>query len=201
MPAPKKERPSFYLITIFFKRYFSQTTILYYKLSYYIACDRFNFAKQCIGQTEQELNLKSPSANSAKAFSSSSKNNRNNPDKKLEKLFCEILISWNFLHLKARYQNLVLIEQIRHALNHIQSIDHDKMFDLTTSMLNPPELLKLKEPLFKFIQLSDQKNLSPEDFTVLPSMHSQQNKNIFTFQNSNYELNIRSTKGRFFICF
>ncbi len=193
VPANKKERQSFYLITIHFKRYFSQTTILYYKLGYYIAGE--SSTKQ--GLADLDLNLKSSSTDSAKTFDGSSlKSNKNNSDKKLDKLFCEILISWDFLHLKARYQNLVLIEQIRCTLNNIQSIDHDKSFDLTATMLNPPELLKLKEPLFKFIQLNDQKNLSLEDFNVLPSIQNQRN-NVFTFENSNYELNIRSTKGKF----
>jgi len=120
------------------------------------------------------------------ADSKSSRVEKNSP-----RLFCEVLISWNFLHLKARYQNLVLIEQIRQALNHIQKIDNDKTFELTGPMLNPPELLKLKEPLFKLVLLNEMQKMDEYN----NNQAGNHNQGVFSIQNLNFELNIRSNKG------
>ncbi len=188
----RKERQNYYLISLHFKRYFTQTTIIYYKLSYYVA-----FQQRKLSNVDLNLNLLSTAEVTSEIdkHAISPKNLKNSDtksskmDKNSPRLFCELYISWDFLHLKAKYQNLVLIEQIRQALNHIQKIDNDKTFELTTLMLNPPELLKLKEPLFKLIVLNEMQKIDENN-------HGHQNPNIFSIQNLNFELNIRSNKGK-----
>jgi hypothetical protein len=77
-------------------------------------------------------------------------------------------------------------------------------------MLNPPEILKLKEPLFKYILINDNSLHINDPSTNDPyqqfnmqqhhhqQQHRQQNKNaqIFSIHNLNFELNIRSNKGQ-----
>lgn len=68
------------------------------------------------------------------------------------KLNVEIWLSWNFLHLRARYQNLDLMKRAKTFLNNIHSAEAESSLELTQAMLNPPEILKdprIKEPLFK----------------------------------------------------
>ena len=98
----------------------------------------------------------------------------------------EIWLSWSFLNLKAKYQNLVLIQQIRHTLSHIQKVDFDRSFSLSQVMLNPPDILRLKEPLFK--QISSQlinATHTPNEVNDLRTLK-------ISMQNSTFEINIRN---------
>lgn len=185
--AQIKQNKNYYIVTVHFKRYFTQTTILYYKLSYYISSD----AEDCEILSKQ---LSPSSDTNEKITNASGGKDSKFFEKSSGRLFCQIWISWNFLHLKTRYQNTILIEQIRRALNNIQKIDYDRTFELTSFMLNPPEILKLKEPLFKLILLNDHKNLSNDDFNN--EIMNETTSNVFKIGNSNFELNIRRNKGK-----
>lgn len=158
--------PKLCFVTLHFKRYFTQTTVLFYKLSYYTGL----FKKQ-----ESPMLATSPKWTT---FAESESNN--------DKLSVEIWLSWNFLHLKAKYQNVVLIHQLRHALNHIQKIDFDRSFTLTNLMLTPPEILTFKEPLFKItsppVNPNNNNNSELNDLKTLK----------FSMQNLNFEINMRS---------
>ncbi len=101
-------------------------------------------------------------------------------------MIVEIWLSWSFLHLKAKYQNLILIQQLRHTLSHIQKVDFDRSFNLSQVMLNPPDILRLKEPLFK--QVSSQLNNA-----TYPSNEVNDLKTLkISMQNSTFEINIRN---------
>jgi len=170
------------MITLHFKRYFTQTTIIYYKLSYFhnLLTNNNSFKKQ-----ESPFLATSPASNSAALASNKRfKSAENELD---EKLVVEIWLSWNFLHIKAKYQNLILTQQLKHTLNHIQKLDFDRSFTLTSLMLKPPDILRLKEPLFKLTSLPVPNNLSNPNETAndLKALK-------FSFQNSNFEINIRN---------
>ena len=170
----KKDMCGVYLITFHFKRFFTQTTSIFYKLSYYLS----------------DLGDMSDTDNPGDSLKTTEKPN--------ETLMCEIWMSWTFLHLKSKYQNLVLIEQLRQSLNQIKKIDLDGTFELTAFMLNPPEILKLKEPLFKFILANNEQQGNGSSLQLNTHVHDTTEyncpANVFNIQNLNFELNIRSSK-------
>jgi hypothetical protein len=140
--------------------------------------------------------------------------------KNIDKYFIELWISWNFLHMKAKYQNSVLINQIRRTIALVQTSDIDRTFDLTASMLKPPDILKLKEPLFKLLLLNEgsvtQKVLEQDQVSGgsgvsggvgsgigigsasgssnLATGLNQLNMQVFTMNNLSFQLNIRTNK-------
>lgn len=66
-------------------------------------------------------------------------------------------MSWNFLHLRSKYQNVELMKRLKLFLSNVQAADGEPSLELTQAMLNPPEILKdprIKEPLFKELTLS-----------------------------------------------
>jgi len=129
----KYKSQNFVLITLYFKRYFSQTTSCVYKLNYFASTTPSNIR---LSNAKQHF-----------AF--------------LDKYFVEIWLSWSFLHLKAKYQSNVLLTQIKRFLSRIFATDHDTssssgLFDLSALMMSPPEILKLKEPLSKLVVITSQ---------------------------------------------
>ena len=201
------------LITLYFKRYFTQTINYVYKISYLVACQNSETP-----QGEQELSeANAPSQNipkmadiiletidmnsnvnlsnnNASQLSNQTSKSKLGSQQEKNRFFVEIWLSWNFLHVKSKYQNLVLIEKVRRSLILIRQVDFDRSFDITSFILNPPEILKLKEPLFK-ISLSKQtseNNLENESNTNYN--RSKVGNVVFSIDNLNYELNMRNSK-------
>lgn len=213
-----KSANSYHLITLYFKRYFTQTIIFVYKISYQVPILNKASSGGGGGGAEAEHDLpivdssitpiavvssSETSVGNDAALNSSSTNAANQQNKSLTKstasasnaspkLSVEIWLSWSFLHVKSKYQNLYLIEQVRQCLMLIKKSDLDSSFDVTSSMLNPPEILKLKEPLFKIILAQ-----SNEANFYEANMHNrdQVSNLVFNMHNINYELNMRSNKS------
>lgn len=185
-PSRSNNKPNFYLITLYFKKYFTQTITLVYKISYFVQCSD---QAKLTDLTENECNSVS------EANSNPNKNQTHNN----QKLYVELWISWNLLHLKAKYQNLELIKRVKQFLIHLQSSDANSTFDLTPSMLDPPEILKLKEPLYKLSTISNESvnsfNENLVSFQIDPEFVSHHQKPIISLLNLNFKLNIRTNKN------
>ena len=212
-PLTVSENNSSILITLYFKRYFTQTINYVYKISYLVPCKNSetlqveheltdaktlaqNIPKMTditIESADSDSNLNLSNTNTSQMTNQTSKK-KFGIQQENNKFFVEIWLSWNFLHVKSKYQNLVLIEKVRKSLISIRQVDFDRSFDIASFMLNPPEILRLKEPLFK-ISLSNptiENNLENENNIIY-------NKNkvgnlVFSIENLNYELNMRSNK-------
>ena len=194
------------MIILYFKRYFTQTIIFVYKISYIVPCtslkqpdtsadliesvdaqqhiDKLNAPNIAI-ITSPDIKSSDTAANpggGSKSLKAGAAANHQN------KFFVEIWLSWNYLHVKSKYQNLFLIEKVRQHLILIRQADLDRTFEITSTMLNPPEILKLKEPLFKILLDSNENEYSAS------SRNDKVASNSLSIENLNYELNVRSNK-------
>jgi hypothetical protein len=191
-----------YLITLTFKRFFTQTTYFLYKISYYLHNAESN-TTQAQSNEKSDLNMNSSVANEEITRSNPNtnekgetpKNARIQNDTELKKKYTiEIWFQADFLKLKSKYQNSILAQKIKQTLNQIYKIDYSGTFSLNLSMFNPPEILKLKEPLFKLV-LAKESSMSSS--ALQNDIHNIKYKDLFgvSSQNLSYELNIRSNKG------
>ena len=205
------------LITLYFKRYFTQTINFVYKISYLVTpkiVDSSQFEYEMgdspktltenilkVSEIDKDSNEMNPNLNisnnskaqllnNAKPTKSISKSNTQHQ----KKFFVEIWLSWNFLHVKSKYQNLVLIEKVRQSLISIRQADFDRSFDITSFILNPPEILKLKEPLFKISASNVNAQNAFENENNIIYNRNRVSDLIFSIENLNYELNMRSSK-------
>ena len=87
----------------------------------------------------------------------------------------------------------MLIEKVRKSLVLIRQADFNRTFDVTSFMLNPPEILKLKEPLFKISVANPIIESSLENDNNIYNRNKVNNL-VFSIENLNYELNMRSSK-------
>lgn len=186
-------------ITLYFKKYFTQTITLIYKISYLVpSLHGINTIKLAdasgivadppsIDSTDQQTSSTPTKASRLAQHTSSSSN----------KLYAEIWISWNFLHLRSKYQNLELIKKVKLFLNNLHSADYESTLDLTPAMTNIPEILKLKEPLFKLL-LIDESNSNDLHKDVNKALNESIEMNAkstpYSLNNLNFELNIRLSK-------
>lgn len=108
----------------------------------------------------------------------------------MNKYNIEVWVSCKFLNFKSKYQNGFLREQIRQFLLQLERLDHDRTFELNNLMINPPEILRLKEPVFKILVSNSIMSTAKgsigvgEELTLACSQ-------IFSMQNMNFILNIR----------
>ena len=79
------------------------------------------------------------------------------------------------MNFKSRYQNVYLTEQVKQLLQQIQQLDFDRSCELTSVMVNPPEILKFKEPLLRLASRREDSNSGK----------------IYSMQNLDFTLNIR----------
>ncbi len=192
------------MITLYFKRFFTQTIHYVYKISYLVACKIIEKNQGDHESTEAKIleniskmdDIKIDSAennNSSQLNSQKSKAAKSENEQPSTSFFVEIWLSWNFLHVKSKYQNLVLIEKVRKSLVLIRQADFNRTFDVTSFMLNPPEILKLKEPLFKISVANPMIESSLENDNNIYNRNKVNNL-VFSIENLNYELNMRSSK-------
>ncbi|CAF0823180.1 unnamed protein product [Brachionus calyciflorus] len=140
----RKEITDKFSISLYFRKYFTQTVNLVFKLNYTYDFVEFKYSKYNY----------------------------------------ELWISWDALQLKAKYQNVDLLKRIKQYLNQMQLSMANSQFELSPSMLDPPEILaKFKEPLYK---------LSNDSMT---NENNQMQKSTFSLQNLNFELNNRTIKN------
>ncbi|RNA15440.1 hypothetical protein BpHYR1_032625, partial [Brachionus plicatilis] len=94
----------------------------------------------------------------------------------------QLWIAWDSVQFKAKHQNVDSLRKLKQFFNQISASMQKYQFELTASMREAPEILsKYKEPLYK---------LSNE---TMNEDHYQ--KNTFSLQNLNFELNNRTIKN------